>query len=827
MLLVGLLLLACSKPAPVRSEAADRPLRIGGGQPRLRLLDQLDRAELRLSADNLSSRARPGGTYELTGSWRAVPGGQGRLWESEAPIPLPTLQDILPPEGLELWEGERRLVWDTRISSDPRLLDRWSIHEGRLRRTSPVEPSRRPAAMQLRLQPEAEREAAWNLARAALPLREFARRSLSLGERTHPCLYLPAPSQASFALALPAEGGELRLELGLADPLGRGEGQAALRILLDGQELGRFEARAGEDWQAVRLNLPPGAATTRQLVLESDPLGAPDSDYLCLGDPHIRLPAARPDPVRVVLIGVDTLRVDHLGANGYPRPTSPFLDELATRAVRLDRAWAPAPRTRPSFRTSLTGRWPLRARSTPGIGRVLAEAGMQTAGIVANVHLAPRLGFADGYQLWSYDNGARADRQVDRALSWLREHRDEDSFLFLHLMDPHTFYLAPEPWRDRFTGGTERGSVPDRFNRWSIRELEEQGRLGPAQKAFITGRYDGEIAFTDAQLGRLWEGIKGLPGRTLLVLHSDHGEELWEHGAFEHNHSLYEELNHALLWFHGPGLAPRRIDSPASLADIAPTLYEALGIQGPDVDGLSLWPLLTGADPEQAARLDRRPLHLGYLMFERERFAVVGRRAGGALHKYILQTLSGEEELYDLDRDPGERQDLAPQAGQELDDWAALLEEATGWPAGPGWRLQLSGRLPAFELVFSAPLRAAGPIDPEAGLGRRANLEWGEQPAWWPEDVARVELLDEGRRVRVQPGALGEGRLYLLGARGEAILRIGGREERLGVEGLRLPEGALEVHPGRILVPLEHEGEAHAPAEAAQMEALRSLGYVE
>lgn len=832
-----LLVLACTRTEPALDPA--RPFRIGNGRTVVRLLDQLDRASLSLSEDNLPADANPGEDHALDRPWRVLPGSDGGLWVTAPPVELPPVRSILAPEGWTLLRGEEAVVWDTRITSDPRLHGRWSVHEGKLLLAGTVDPGRRSPGLRLRRLSDATLEADWNLRTSGETAVEHARKELSLGSMTHPCLYLPAPSTAGFEVEVPAGGAQLQLQLGLARPNAQAEARAALRLTVQGETVWTEEIAGGEPWRALSADLGAWAGQRVRVELRSESLGDPARDYLCVGDPRLVWPESDDaDPVRVVLIGIDTLRVDRLGVNGYARSTSPHLDRLARASVVFRRTWAPAPRTRPSFRTSLTGRWPLRALEAANIGEVLSRAGMQSAGIVANVHLAPRLGFADGYQHWSYDDGARADLQVDRALAWLTEHKQEDSFLFLHLMDPHTFYLPPEPFKDRFVEGADRGAVPDRFNRWSIRLQEQEGLIGPEQRAFIAGRYDGEVAYTDAQVGRLVQELEELPGRTLLIVHSDHGEELWEHDGFEHNHSLYDELNRTLFWLRRPDGGPgKQLDAPVSLADIAPTIYEALGVTATgELDGQSVWGLvgegLVGEGPGSAAltaRLEQRPLHLGYLMFDRERWAVVGRQPGGALHKYILHTLSGQQELYDLDADPGEQRDLSAEPGFDAAQWDRLLAEATGWPAGAGWRIDLEGELPPFELSLDQAVERAGVIDPEAGLNRRANLEWGEQPAVWPEQIAQVEL--QAGRVRVQPGRLGLGSIYLLGPSSTASARliVGEGERPLRPGRHELGGGALTIRAGSVLVPLESEARptGEDPPSEGQIEALRVLGYLD
>ena len=139
-----------------------------------------------------------------------------------------------------------------------------------------------------------------------------------------------------------------------------------------------------------------------------------------------------PGPRRVIVVGMDTVRSDHMGFLGHTGGLTPALDAVARDAIVFERAWAPAPRTRPSFRSATTGRWPIPDGDAPTLAALLGAHGFQTAGFVANVQLSEELGFAEGFDTWVLDNMATADAQVDAALGWLRERPGEDVFLSLH-----------------------------------------------------------------------------------------------------------------------------------------------------------------------------------------------------------------------------------------------------------------------------------------------------------------------------------------------------------------------------------------------------------
>ncbi|MBW1879979.1 MAG: sulfatase-like hydrolase/transferase, partial [Deltaproteobacteria bacterium] len=452
-----------------------------------------------------------------------------------------------------------------------------------------------------------------------------------------------------------------------------------------------------------------------------------------------------------------------------------------------------------------------------------------TAGIVANVHLSPRFDFHRGFETWHLDPMAKAEVQVDRALRWLEANRDRDTYLFLHLMDPHLFYDAPEPYRERFVVEPA-PFVPEVFSRWQIYSWADQGLLTPKERAYVEALYDGELAYLSHELERLFEGLEALGGNDLVVVHTDHGEEFWEHGGFEHNHTLYEELVRAALWVRPPGgiEGGRRIDEPAVLADIAPTLYDYVGFEDvPPTDGRSLKPLIDGLVPGGW----ERPVPIGHLMYDVEQWGVIEQG-----HKYLLSTSSGAERLIDLAADPEEQRNLADQ--RDLTPFRSALALAHGMPVGPGWRVRVTLTDPTpITWVLPQPCRGAGVIDPEAARRTRANLAWGEEPRLRPEDVATVTVSADRRTLTITPGAHGEGVVWVMFDRDVPP----GGQVRRGEEPLQLVDGveggawayiadaSLRVHPGTVLDPPAGEAARMAVAEEAseaELELLRTLGYL-
>ena len=537
--------------------------------------------------------------------------------------------------------------------------------------------------------------------------------------------------------------------------------------------------------------------------------------------------SAQVPPRRVVVIGMDTTRPDHFSGYGYPRPTTPKLDELAQSASVFRRAWAPAPRTRPSFRTATTGRWPLEAVGAVNIGAVFHGNGFATAGFTANPHLVPRFDFNDGFDTWRMDGTSTAEQQVDLGLAWLQSMQDRDAYLFLHVMDPHLRYQAPEPWASTWIEGEPTKAMP-RWTRSRVYRAFRGGKLTEAQQEELEARYDGELAYTDDQLGRFLDGLDQLEGETLLVVHSDHGEEFWEHGAYEHNHSLYEELVRTVLMVRAPRQAGgTEHTEPVSLVDIAPTLFQLTGLEGPEeLDGHTLAPMMVGETPS----FTDRPLPVGLLRYESERWGVVVDD-----HKYILHTEDGRQELYDLAQDPGEQHDLA--ASAQLGPYQQALSEAHGMPVGPGWRIQVTLRQPEpVTLLLPEPCEDAGVFDPWRLQRVRENLVWGEErKSLLPEQVATVSLSDDKRTVTITPGEAGKGVLWVrFGSEVplDGTLRLGAAETRVRPK-VRLEQDSLRFSAGIVLDPPMHEADRIALLQQAQEEAsdgdlelLRQLGYL-
>lgn len=746
---------------------------------------------------------------------------KGHHWEAPLPFTVPDDTRRFAPPGMRVVVHGEDLPFSTTAHSGSSK--GWRITGDKLH----VASRKDPGQVQVHHPSLVERVRSLEPAASGLSPEDFLHTTHTIGDTSRQGLLLPAPTRLTWELDLP-EGG-LRFTAWPAlvpSPTGERSDGAELILLIDGQEVDSTWTK--DEFSHWSVDLSAWAGQRVELTLASDPGSDPWYDYAFVGAPAV-VQSGQPTR-RVLVVGIDTLRADHLGAQGYERDTTPELDALAARSAIFERAWTPAPRTRPSFRTATTGRLPLDAVGATNLGEVMSAEGFATAGFVANVHLHPRFGFHRGYDLWDLDPSADAGEQVDRALSWLRDNHDRDVFAFVHIMDPHLFYVAPEPYGSRFVTAPD-PELDQKYSRWQVLKWTGTG-ISDQRKAHITGAYDGEVAYTSHELGRLVQGFDALGGSSLVVVHTDHGEELWDHGGFEHNHSLYDELVRAVLWVRPPGGIDggRRVQATAGIVDIAPTVLDYVGAsQRPPTDGMSLRPFVEGSDevdPERAVAI-------AHLRYGTDRWAVVYRG-----HKYIHTTESGQEELYDLAQDPGELHDLSATA--DLEPFRAALARSHGIPVAPGWRVDVSLRSSA-PLEWELPARAvaAGVIDPEAIARHRANQAWGEPPSKLPEEVAEVHLDPEGTHLRIEPGSDGRGLVYVLF---DEPVSVGGTLARNG-EPLELqtePSGdgswrhaghSVRAHLGTVLVPPPDEadrmGIQGTPAASdSELDLLQTLGYL-
>jgi arylsulfatase len=383
---------------------------------------------------------------------------------------------------------------------------------------------------------------------------------------------------------------------------------------------------------------------------------------------------------------IDTIRADHLSCYGYARETTPHLDSLAEAGVRFSNMMSGSPWTLPSMTTIFTGlperahRARLRERTFYGVDPelpflpiLLKREGYRTAAFFNVIYMSEHFGFHRGFdhfdceglvELW---NSRTAGSTVDAMLEWLDSTGgDEPFFVALHLFDPHATYNPPAPydtlWADPGYSG--------RFDStWGVRGDMDDANSGAvtvdsAGRRNLINLYDGELAYTDAELGRLFAELRsrGLAGETLVIVIGDHGEEFADHGRYAHGHSLHAELLRVPLIVSGAGVPEGVVDTAlVGSIDVLPTVMAAAGAASPE----GSWgvDLLGGGDH------GGRSLPASGLGGSRQ--ACVRR----GLRKVVWHAEPDSALLYDQAADPTEMEPLPPDS--------ALLQQVLAYWATP------------------------------------------------------------------------------------------------------------------------------------------------
>jgi arylsulfatase A-like enzyme len=398
----------------------------------------------------------------------------------------------------------------------------------------------------------------------------------------------------------------------------------------------------------------------------------------------------------VVMISIDTLRADHLSAYGYTRETSPHIDALAARGVLFENAYAHSPKTAVSHMSILTGLTPgahgvkqwtplssLRLSvDTPTLSSLLHDAGYYTAAITSGGHMRADLGFDDGMDFFQVVPDLRRAFRRAREVLTDREgggDRLAPFFLFVHTYEVHAPYTPIAPYDTLFTAEDYDGAIISSQAELVRAAAGDWGRQyeifwqgveadNAADLQHLKDLYDGSIRFTDEEVGSFldWLAQAAVLDQTLVIVLSDHGEEFQDHGRFSHDQS-FEELLHVPLVMSFPGARSAawkglREAALVRLVDVAPTVLDFLAVPVPDhLEGVSLLPLLSGGAAPPEIILSDWPAE--------------GIRTLRDGDWKLMERVSPEEEwaqLYDLEVDPKERNDVA---GQQPDILERMRQE--------------------------------------------------------------------------------------------------------------------------------------------------------
>ena len=404
-----------------------------------------------------------------------------------------------------------------------------------------------------------------------------------------------------------------------------------------------------------------------------------DSDYVC-------------DDCNVLLISIDTLRKDHVGAYGYERETTPNVDLFAEQSIRFDDAISHAPSTLPSHASIFTSLIPehhqafkdLRQGLAPEattMAEILYQDGFRTAAFTAGGQMQSKWGLDQGFDVYRYFTEPRTHMSrfsdiVDKADKWLDEFGDERFFLMLHTYEVHTPYTPPKRYLRMFDPDYD-GPVSDEVSLEFLRDVFQnpvRKRLSEADRQHIIAAYDGEIRNMDDAFGDLLASlrVRGLYDNTLIIFTSDHGEEFGERGRVGwHSWTLYDELLRVPLVVKMPGskFAGSVVAEVARGIDVLPTMLDVLGVEtNTFMQGASLMDRLLNRRSDAVYAVSQRDIRRDPLPT--------------AIRMQRWKLLDGA--LYDLAADPMERTDVSAQhpfIAEGLATQLALIRKHDSLPA--------------------------------------------------------------------------------------------------------------------------------------------------
>lgn len=402
--------------------------------------------------------------------------------------------------------------------------------------------------------------------------------------------------------------------------------------------------------------------------------------------------------MNVILVSLDTLRADRLGCYGHFRPTTPHLDRLAAQGTLFMEHFSPHIPTYPGHTTMLTGRDVYAHHVTgqsaafeppadmPMLAERLKDAGYWTAA-------ADNLGkwFTRGFDMvetYAWDTSLKREWRkgeavLEASLRALNVAADQAQpfFLFLHFWDPHTPYLPPAPFDRMFFEGDERDPTNRSMDAvWAFEPFKwyfHEWMPGVTDIEFPKAQYDAEIAYMDACLGHVLTRLEELDlvDDTLLVITTDHGEELDEHGCWFDHHGLYDTNTRIPLIMRLPGAVPagRRVHGLTRSLDLVPTILDYAGVAAEPLDGISMRPLIE-ADGPGVSRGTCDAIHMTENTWMKKRAV---RTHAWKLIRALEPDPHGfpEVELYNLSEDPEEQRNVADAMPEQVAALTAIMED--------------------------------------------------------------------------------------------------------------------------------------------------------
>lgn len=469
----------------------------------------------------------------------------------------------------------------------------------------------------------------------------------------------PKQSWITHEMSVP-ENAVLTLGLGLQPPILDIETPpTSFRIRVVGDQIEKtvaegFLAPPPANWQQETWPISEFAGKKVRFVFESERMEDGIS-FPLFGSPQVLTRQPRGEQRNVILISLDTLRGDHVEKVEDGIALMPSLAKIADSGVLFEEAFSPYPSTSAGHMSLFTSVYPVVHRVTfanqiaprwlTTLTEVFAQNGYTTGAVTENAMLAAHSGFARGFQTYKENKGVgrwasagEAEATFADGVSWLKTHADEVFFLFLHTYEVHSPYKPPADM-----------ALPPLPETASVAEKKLRN-------------YQGEIRHMDRTMQTLFETLKelDLDESTIVIITSDHGEAFGEHGHVGHSWKVYDEFLHVPLIFWSPGFLPagQRVEGQVSLVDVAPTIFDLVDLPQPgSMAGVSLASRIRG-ESESEASAQRTYIYAEAPKGKKPTGRVFGAR--NSKYKFISREFVDEPlEIYDLEKDPSEQNNLA------------------------------------------------------------------------------------------------------------------------------------------------------------------------
>ncbi|MFN7966103.1 MAG: sulfatase-like hydrolase/transferase [Acidobacteriota bacterium] len=442
-------------------------------------------------------------------------------------------------------------------------------------------------------------------------------------------------------------------------------------------------------------------------------------------------------PPSVLIISIDSLRADQLDAQFNGKPITPRLSALAQESLVFSHAISPAPWTTPALISLNTGLPALAhgveehdralSSSVPTLAEQFKAAGYKTAAFVPAATLRAEYGFERGFDLYDFSNYGHdtlsSPELTSKVLARIESWKDQPFFIWVHLWDPHYNYLPPPPYNTTF----EQGQRPKNEDVQCLKWVKQP--MTPPEAQWLKGQYEGENLFTDTQVGQMVDRLRQLRDNKSVVLAvlADHGESFQEHGWLGHTNRVDETLIHVPMFLNWPGeIAPGRRDDLVTTASLGRTLLQLAGVKAADNFGREpALPLAPSSPPSGAGTaVLAQTLRQGCFTSLHE-----------ARFKLVLEHRTCRRELFDLQADPGETNDLAAQDPARVAAMNASLQKRMDEIAS--WKIPRASLAPEVVEGIESALRTLGYVG-QTGADGKTEVVCVQAP-----DTKRRDLLGD------------------------------------------------------------------------------------